>query len=205
MTIYSQYGEERFLNEYFKEKENGFLVDVGAADGELYSNSRHLILNKNWKGILVEPHPFFFEKLVNLYHNNKDIKLLNCAAYKTEGKMPFYVYGNSSSGQVSTLSEHFKAKVSFRYGDGYDKKIDVEVKPLKTILKNIKHIDFLSIDCEGVDLEVVSSNDWDNIRPSLVCIEHSMTKSTLWELMNVYDYHLVHETTGNSFFAEKKL
>ena len=38
MTIYSQYGEERFLEEFFKDKQNGFLVDVGAADGELYSN-----------------------------------------------------------------------------------------------------------------------------------------------------------------------
>jgi len=204
MTIYSQYGEERFLEEFFKDKQNGFLVDVGAADGELYSNSRHLILNKNWKGILVEPHPFFFEKLSKLYFNNKNIKLLNLAAYKTESTMPFYVYGNSSSGQVSTLSEHFKAKVSFRYGDGYDKTVTVMTKPLKKIFEGVEHIDFLSIDCEGVDLEVVSSNDWELYRPSLVCIEHSMAKNTLWELMKVYDYHLVHETSGNSFFAEKK-
>jgi len=205
MNVFSQYREEYFLEEFFKGKENGFLVDVGAADGLLYSNSRHLLLNKKWRGILIEPHPFFFSNLVNLYQNNTNVKLLNIAAFKTEGTMPFYICGDSPAGQCSTLSEDFKEKVISRYSTPYDKTINIETKPLKNILENVEHIDFLSIDCEGVDLDVVCSNDWDNIRPSLVCIEHSMTKSTLWELMKVYDYHLVHETTGNSFFAEKKL
>ena len=77
MKSYSQYGEENILKEYFKDLKNGTLLEVGAADPEELSNSRFLIENYNWKAILIEPNPVFFEKLQNFYANNFDVVCVN--------------------------------------------------------------------------------------------------------------------------------
>jgi len=63
---YSQYTEEDFLLDFFKNKSNGFLVDIGAADGITNSNSRRLILD-GWSGILIEPNKKNYNKLLDLY------------------------------------------------------------------------------------------------------------------------------------------
>ena len=206
MNFFSQYKEEEFFDSFFNNKEEGFLVDVGAADGVTNSNSRHLILNKKWKGILVEPHPEYFKKLELLYNDNLNIKLLNNAAFKEETVLPFYIYDdrNVDSGQVSTISEQFKNRVINRFGDGYSKVVNIQTLKLSTILKDITHIDFLSIDCEGVDIDVINSHDFSKVRPKLIGLEHSMEEQVLLDTMNSYNYVLIHKTTGNSFFAAKK-
>ena len=75
---------------------------------------------------------------------------------------------------------------------------------MSTILKDSQQIDFISIDCEGVDMDVLKSNDWDKIRPKLVCIEHSMDKRVLLDFMSEQGYRKTHTTIGNTFFEDTK-
>lgn len=201
---YSQYGEERVLNQFFKGKDIGTVVDVGAADGVRYSNSRYLIESLGWSAVLVEPHPTYFEALGKLYEKNNSVKLINVAVYSEEGDMPFYVYGRDEHAQVSTLSKNFKDRVIKVHGDKYEQTPTiVKVVKLSQILEDIDKVDFLSVDCEGVDMEVLRSNDWGRNRPSLLCAEHSMPKPELHEYMTSVGYKFVTETAGNSFFCEK--
>ena len=72
-TRYAQYGEEDFLDVFFKDR-IGYLCDIGAADGMRYSNSRSL-LEKGWSGLLIEPNKSNFAKLVELYKENKSVIL----------------------------------------------------------------------------------------------------------------------------------
>jgi len=201
---YSQYGEESILKSFFEEDTVGFVVDVGAADGIRYSNSRYLIEDLGWSGLLVEPHPTFFDKIKSLYEDNNTVSVLNAAVYSKEGEMPFYVYGRDEHAQVSTLSKTFKDKVTTIHGDKFEvEPTQVRVVKLSSILEELDHVDFLSIDCEGVDMEVLRSNDWEKYRPSLVCVEHSMPRSTLHEYMSSVGYTFVEATEGNSFFKLK--
>jgi FkbM family methyltransferase len=201
---YTQYGEESVLKTFFKTTPNGTVVDVGAADGVRYSNSRYLIESLGWMGVLVEPHPTYFTELVKLYEHNPSVTLINKAVYSEEGELPFYVYGRDEHAQVSTLSENFKNKVIKVHGDNYEQTpIMVKVIKLSQVLEGLEEIEFLSVDCEGVDMEVLLSNDWDKYRPSLVCVEHSMPKSTLQEFMTSVGYKFLTETEGNSFFCER--
>lgn len=202
MNRYSQYGEENVIDSFFKGKKNGYVVDVGAADGKTNSNSRYLIESHEWNGLLVEPHPSYFKSLTDLYENNGKVKLRNVAVFNKAGILPFFEYGSDSEGQVSTLSPEFKNKVTNMHGNLYKDPINVNVVNLKDILIDSPHIDFLTIDCEGVDLEVIESNDWEKYRPSLLCIEHSMPKDILDALMAKYNYKLLTRTAGNSFFVE---
>ena len=209
MTYYAQYGEENVIDSFFKKKIGGVCVDVGAADGLRYSNSRYLIESLGWSALLVEPHPTYYSRLLELYHANKNISLMNCAVYSSPGSMPFHLYGHDEHAQVSTLSENFKERVCLIHGDKYENQpIDFNVVTLDTVLdlaiKNKDNIDFLSIDCEGVDMDVLISNNWEKHRPSLVCVEHSIPKQELDTFMSLVDYSLFYRTAGNSFFTANK-
>ena len=199
--MYSQYGEENIILPFFNHKKNGFCVDIGAADGILYSNSRFLIEKQEWSAVLVEPHPTFFKKLKNLYDQNLKVKIINNAVFNKCDKLPFYISGHEKEGQVSTLSLEFKQKVIDLYKCKYEK-IEIETVTLSDIFKNIgSKIDFLTIDAEGVDLQVLESNDWIKYRPSLICIEHSMNQQILKEYMESINYKKHAQTTGNTFFT----
>jgi FkbM family methyltransferase len=204
--FYSQYGEEKILSQFFGDKTHGFLVDIGAMDGITYSNSRYLIQSKSWSGVLVEPHPEYFQNLQKLYNNNANITLLNCGCFNVETELDFHLYSTDtdrSNGSVSTISKDFKNHIINRHGDEYRETIKINTVTLNNIIKNHKNIDFLSIDAEGVDMEVLSSNDWTKNRPSLVCVEHSMDINILMQFMDNINYVKYTETGGNTFFIGK--
>lgn len=201
---YTQYGEQSYILKYFNNKTNGFCVDFGAADGVRYSNTRFLLSELDWTGILIEPNPEAFNSLKELYRDTENT-VLNLACFSEEGEMDFYVYGSGAESQVSTLSTDFKERVTRVHGDKFIKQpVKVSVQKMSTILKDSQQIDFISIDCEGVDMEVLKSNDWDRIRPKLVCIEHSMDKRVLLDFMSEQGYRKIHTTIGNTFFEDTK-
>ena len=63
MKYYSQLQQDRIVDEYFKGKNNGFFVDIGAHDGIECSNSAFFEYHRDWTGICVEPGPIEYEKL----------------------------------------------------------------------------------------------------------------------------------------------
>jgi FkbM family methyltransferase len=201
---YSQYGEESIIESFFNGKRQGFVLDVGAADGVSNSNSRYLITEFEWSGALIEPHPSYFSKLEYMYKKHGNIKLFNLAVCDQVGTMPFFQYGSDENGQVSTLSQDFKKRVSLVHGDEYHEPIMVNVVTLESIFENLPFVDFLSVDCEGVDMLVLKSNNWEKYRPTLLCVEHSMPKEELDLFMRINQYNLLDRTIGNSFYVNNR-
>jgi hypothetical protein len=78
MIDYTQQLEQDVILNYFESKEHGILLDIGANDGETFSNSRALILN-GWTGALVEPDPQPLYKLEKLYYHNPSIQIIDNA------------------------------------------------------------------------------------------------------------------------------
>jgi FkbM family methyltransferase len=169
---YSQCGEDEFLNDnYFKNKKNGVYIELGALDGVLYSNTKFFEDQLNWKGILIEPHPLKFEDLKKNRPNNF---LFNNLVSNTEEEQTFlYFVDNYAgvSGILSTLpNEHFTGFYNC-VNEPTDKMI-MKPKTLTSIIKSteIDHIDFLSLDVEGHEYEVLLS--WDFSVPiDLILIE----------------------------------
>jgi FkbM family methyltransferase len=205
MNYYSQYGEEEIFKEFFKNKVNGFVVDIGAADGITNSNSRFLIENLNWGGILIEPVPAFFKNLLDLYENNNSISLVNSAVFKsTENEVDFFQFNGikSEDTQCSTLALDFKTHIERLYGEKYSKTTTstITLIDLFNSLNVTEKFDLLSVDCEGADMEALKSNDWKKYRPELVCIEHSMSMDELSNFMTSIDYKLYTKNDGNVFY-----
>jgi len=163
---YSQSEEDIFLNtHFFKDKKKGIYVELGALDGKLYSNTKFFEDRLGWSGILIEPHP---EKFKLLRKNRPRNFLFNELVSCHKEPLPFrYFIDNHAavSGVESTLSRHHM-ETFYESSDKWTKEqpqstITMTPKTLTEIIKStgIKHIDFLSLDVEGHEYEVLRS--WD--------------------------------------------
>ena len=77
-----QYGQVLEIAKLFKNKKNGFFIEAGAYDGEIYSNTLKFEMDLNWTGLLVEPNPDVFEAL--LTKNRKSYAIKTCLSTKPE-------------------------------------------------------------------------------------------------------------------------
>lgn len=163
---YSQEGEDLILNRIFERKNRGFYVDVGAHHPIRFSNT-YLFYKKGWRGINIEPNPVNI-KLFQRYRPN-DINIQ--AAVGKKGVLKYYIFDEPA---LNTFDEYL-AKEREKAGYRVVSTINIELIPLSEILKvylpkNTK-IDFMNIDCEGYDFEVLQTNDWETYRPIILLIE----------------------------------
>ena len=162
---YSMDQEDLIIKEYFKEKNKGFYVDVGCYH-PLQRNNTMLLYQKGWRGINIDI-SYFSIKLFKFLR--PDDFNLNTAVSNKEGDVNMFFQKKLS--QLSTIKEN-QAQNAFQ-GNILKKKISS--KRLTSILneshyKNQK-IDFLNIDVEGADFEVLQSLDFNKYSPELICIE----------------------------------
>lgn len=167
---FSQNDEERVILEYFNGRTGNF-IDLGANDGETFSNTRALAL-RGWKGVLVEPSPKAFDKLKALYDGHKGFYLYPVALGDHNGKIILQESGSLCSandvGLVSTI--HAEEMDRFKSVLSYDP-VEIKMYKWKTFLNRlrIKEFDFISMDIEGSELSVLP--DIDLTKTSMVCIE----------------------------------
>lgn len=201
---YAQYGEENFLSKFFSDKKEGFLVDIGAADGVRYSNSRALI-EMGWSGLLVEPNINSFEKLKSLYEGDRKVILenLGCSDESVESA-DFYIDKNDEFEQLSTFSNTQVDKCKKIFNCEFEKN---KVRVIKTsdLFKNhsITKIDFLSVDTEAFDTKVINGIDLNECDIKLICIEHNSDEIT--KKLNDFGYSVCYQTIGNIFFSKNKI
>ena len=170
---YSQAGEDIEIDKLLGNKDKGIYIDVGANDPRRFSNTKRFY-DKGWWGINVEPDPDCFEKIKKA--RIRDINL-NIGIAGRNSNLTFYKFLPHT---LSTFSEEDAKKYE---NDGYRLlgKVKVPVRKLGEVLKeNLKNkqVDFLSVDTEGLDLEVLKSNDWKNYPPKVICVES--TEQSNW-------------------------
>jgi FkbM family methyltransferase len=171
---YSQTGEDKFLNDHiFKNKQNGIYIELGALDGVLYSNTKFFEDQLMWKGILIEPHPLNFQKLLLNRPNNFLVNALISNSTTPLDFRYFEDYHAAVSGVTDTLSQHHMDK--YFENDLYKdvlKQHTIQMYPvtLTEIIKrsNVPFVDLLSLDVEGHEYEVLMS--WDFSVPIYVIL-----------------------------------
>lgn len=183
---FSQSNEQQIILDYFEGK-SGTFIDIGANDGETFSNTRALALTGRFKGVLVEPSPKAYEKLKLLYSGHKGFYTYPFALGSFNGKAILQDSGSlindNDSGLVSTFhqSEMDRFKKTVKY-----EPVEVRIFKWKTFLNrlSIKEFDFISMDIEGSELVVLP--DMELSKTSLICIEWN-SKS---ELKTEYEKYL---------------
>ena len=161
----SQFGHDAFVLAVLGEKTDGYFVEVGAGDGVNLSNIHLPETALGWRGLLIEPNPLFHASI----RRNRKAALDTRAAYSSGGATVEFV----DYEELSTL-------LPFKSGDGHDREgrpvIQVETATLDDIFA--AHgvpggIDYLSVDTEGSELEVLAGLDPGNYRPRVVTVEHN--------------------------------
>lgn len=166
MLFYSQQGEDLFLLRHLINKKcpTGVFVEVGALDGIKFSNTGFLEQELCFSGILIVPTPHFYR----LEQTRHKCICVNKAISDTRKKVLFKEDW-ARSGIVHTLPDEYIKK---QFHEKNTIVYELETVPLCEILKDhkIEYIDFMSIDVEGGELDVLRSMDWD-IPVYVICIE----------------------------------
>jgi FkbM family methyltransferase len=185
---YAMDNEDTAVLNYFKDKENGFYVDVGCYH-PIHRNNTYLLHKKNWNGINIDTSQFSID-LFN--HMRPDDLNYNCAiSNKNEIISLFY---QKELSQLSTTDKD-QAETVFQ---GHIKEKSIQAFTLDEILnrdkfKDVK-IDFLDIDVEGTDLKVLEGLSFDKFKPELVCVEihaKEIKKSDIYKFLVNKNYELL--------------
>ena len=174
----SQDGQDKYLEtNIFKGYKNGFYVDVGAHNGISINNTLYFEKNNNWTGINIEPIKKVFEKLVINRPNNIN---LNCAVCNNDGETDFLCnigYTEMISGIKDNFDKrHFdRLQRENQQMGSTTEVIKVKTKKLETILdeNNIKYINYLSIDVEGAEFEVIKSINFNKVFIDVIGFENN--------------------------------
>ena len=162
---YSLLGEDIFLKKYFLKQKKGFYVDVGCYH-PISGNNTYLLYKKGWNGINFDISEFSIE-LFNFYR--KKDKNIFCGISNKKGSKK--IYYRKKINMLNTTSKKL-AKIHFR--NGFEEKI-IGASSLNSIINNSKFkknkIDFLNIDVEGSELDVLKSLNFKKFKPKLICIE----------------------------------
>lgn len=184
MKGYSQYGEDKIILEFFKDKK-GTLLDIGANDGRTISNSL-LFIENGWSGVLVEASPIAFDKLKKEHENNKDVYCLKKCLSDTNGEVTFYHnedhFGVGDTDLLSTIvpSNYMDSSRSFKFSS-----FTVECFDFETFYKDlpIKFFNYISIDIEGMDLIVLKQMNLSKLKTELIIIEYNNVQSIKDEIL----------------------
>ncbi|MDP9094990.1 MAG: FkbM family methyltransferase [Pseudomonadota bacterium] len=170
-TSYSLNFEDVILNRLFPTHESGFYVDVGAGHPR-YDNDLFALYDRGWSGINIEPNEQFFELHQQLRPRDRNL----CMLLSDAPGEPLTYYQIDGSG-LSTCDE-IQAKQHAAHGHALQAR-SVQVGTLACVLgeAGVEHIDILKVDVEGFEEKVLSGNDWERFRPSVVLVEATYPES----------------------------
>lgn len=202
--MYSQSGEEQVILNYFKDYQSGTFLSVGENDGQTLSNVRALALTGRFCGTMIEPSPKAFFKLKQLYNETKGcFYLYNFALGSHNGNIKFFDSGTHlNKGDVALLSTANESELKRFPGTQYEE-IEVKVFRWKTALNRfaIKKYDFVSIDAEGFDLEILKQIDLTDMK--CLCIEWNSDNNLKIEFENIMQgFKIIYTSGENLIFAK---
>jgi FkbM family methyltransferase len=190
------------------QNEGGFYVEVGANDGRSSSNTFWLERELRWKGILIEPvlHKYFEIKLSRDHRKNTFIYGA-CVSEDFKGDNLKFFYSNLMTAPDYGEGELFAKKGESFLSDGE------EVLPfwapaftLRKVLSDhgTSHIDFLSIDVEGGEIEVLKGFPWELVSVDLILIETSQD-SIACRFLEEKGYIRIVDLVDNHFYVLSKI
>ena len=201
--------QDLLINYFFKSKKNGFYIDVGCYH-PFNGNNTKLLYDKGWSGINIDLdfHTIDFFNYIRARDEN-----INVAISDTNSEKDLYFFHNRSA--INSLSQVRK---------GSEKEIKkIKAQTLNSVIENSKFkqkkLNFLSIDVEGHELEVLKGFDLNKYSPELVVVEfidykmkeiefhnqslNTIMSSEVYKLMINNNYHLVNWIHSDLFFVHE--
>jgi FkbM family methyltransferase len=190
-TIYPAEAEDDLRRSFFRECTDGFFVDVGANDPERGSQTFE-IERSGWSGILIEPQPGLARRLAE--RRRSPVFAVACSAPHRSGTVQtLYLAGGHSSFDPNLNLPDVKP-----HGQ-----IEVPVRTLDETLEEAgaKRVDFVSIDVEGHELDVLAGFDLSRWKPRLIMIEDLLKDRRVHRELTHRGYCWMRRTGINNWYV----
>ena len=207
VTRFSQCGEDGVLCWLFNGKRDGFYVDVGCHDPFRLSNTASLHLEYGWSGLNID----MDERAISRFNDARpqDVNIcIGIAAAPGEMEATFF-----EEGAVNSLDPVMASSPAWAHS--FREKRVIKVDRLENILAvhlpRGQRIDLLNVDAEGLDHEVLQSNDWRRFRPQAISVEvHGFDSdqpfaSATYQLMRNLGYRLISQVVSTLIFSSEDI
>lgn len=208
MKLYSQAGQDRYVYEtFFRDRGVGVFVDVGAYDGEKFSNSKFFEESLGWSGLCVEPLPSAFA----LLSARRGARCVRCAVSDYEGEGDFLdvdvvVDDKMLSGLVDNYDQRHLARIGRVRKD--QRHLRTPVRKLTSLFEehHLAEVDYCSIDTEGSELKILQAFDFDRFPVKVFSVENNYADARIPDLMAARGYERVHVFEGfDELYARRGL
>ena len=202
---WSQEGEDLILRRIFGGQGVGFYIDVGAHHPKRFSNT-YLFYRRGWRGINIDAMPGsmkLFDK-----KRPRDINL-EMGIGTNVGELDYYVFNEPAlNGFSKELSERHESDSVYKLREIMKVQVQPLLQVLNSHLNSNQQIDFMSVDVEGLDFDVLKSNDWSKYRPKFVLAEilgsslHEIQQGEIAQFMRDQNYVLYAKCVNTVFFQD---
>ena len=203
LQFYSQFNEDALLWKIFKGKKGGLCIEIGSYNGVDLSNT--LFFEKvGWKCILVEP----IKEMCQHAQKFRNCPIVNAAVISQENQksVPFNLVKDVETLSFTTTDSKHTQRIDAEGG-----KIEKRMVPAITMNRliqryNVKRIDFITIDTEGSELEVLRGFDLNKVKPRFIIVENNkdLLDKSISNYLKNYGYTHVKITGCNDWYAQKK-
>jgi FkbM family methyltransferase len=167
MSYYSQIGQDKWVHSILGNKSNGFFIELGACDGLYLSNTLFFERTLGWKGICIEPNDNYIAEL----HNNRTCIVRNELIYSEMGVEVDFTLNHTASSIIDVNDNNCPFT---------DINSSKSVKKMTTTLSNVLDttnapsiIDYLSLDVEGQEYNILSTFPFDKYKFRCITVEHN--------------------------------
>lgn len=204
---YAQEGEDMVLQRKFHGQQSGFYIDIGAHHPHRFSNT-HLFYKKGWSGINIDAMPSSMD-LFNKYRK-RDINL-ELAISDVSQTLTYYAFVEPAINGFDPVLSQQRVKAGEKLLFTKEIKTLTLQEIFEKYLPTQQAIDFMSVDVEGIDLQILKSNNWTKYRPKVVLAE-CLSKNVLevmqedvYKYMIEQDYSFIAKTINTCFFEDNKM
>lgn len=202
----SEHGQDKWLNEnIFKNKRNGVFVEIGALDGIQHSNSLFFEKELAWSGLCIEANPKTFE----LLKKNRQCFCENVAIADHRNISKFLkcdggLYG--WSGLIEGIEYQHLKRIAEHIPEEKQSIIEVKCELLNNVLRKyfLQDIDYMGIDTEGMEYNILSSFSFDKFNVEVFDIENNFMNFPIEELMNEKGYKKIIRLDVNDIYIKKE-
>ena len=193
---YAQWGEDKLVWDYFHRKPHGFFIEVGAND-PINLSQTYLLEQNGWEGILVEPQAECCDRLRQVRPRSRIIQAA-CGAPTRKGKALFRIATSHDRSLLATQTPD--EDVTFTGA------VEVDLVTLDELLAECGNLkpDFVSIDVEGGELEVLKGFNLAKHHPGLLVVEDHVEHLRLHCYLRAQGYKLVKRTGSNNWYVPQE-
>lgn len=190
---HSQFGQDYFVEQLFQSKRGGVFVDVGAADGLQHSNTLYLERELGWTGLLVEPNANCHASI----EANRKAPLVKACAAAEDGVVRFsQVVG--ADAQLSGIASKYTSRQARRVRRAIESRggrvneVQLPAVNIQRVLqqRGIRQIDYLDIDTEGGELEILQAINLRRYSVACIGIENNNRTLEIRRYLTAQGYRL---------------